>query len=332
MLEEKLKKLFETPLLEEFSKHVNSGETPLWQYWPEFVEKYLRTGKSAVTVARVRDLLRFVIKTLGLYSIEQINNPKILEETLFTYKNSTHISNTTYNTYLKNLNTYFIWLYKHEYIANNNITKIDRCKEDINEQYTLNEDQVKLLVARAHDRRQARLQRLRNVLFIDLLRFTGARPCELLNIQMKDITLEGETYKLVIRGKKQKGRNRYYHLPSYLRDSYESYIQRRSLFRENETYLFVSTSKQGAWTQKGMRGLFRALSKELGFKVIAYGFRRYVATKLNTNGLSMKDIGHFLGHSRESTTERYIERSCILTDKGTAIMGNKNIYNCSYDN
>lgn len=323
MLEEKLKKLFETPLLEEFSKHVNSGETPLWQYWPEFVEKYLRTGKSAVTVERVRDLLRFVIKTLNLYSIEQINTPKILEETLFTYKNSTHISNTTYNTYLKNLNTYFIWLYKHEYITTNNITKIDRCKEEINEQYILNEEQIKILIAHAHDRRQARLQRLRNVLFIDLLRFTGARPCELLNIQMKDITLEGDRYKLTIRGKKQKGRNRYYYLPSYLRDSYESYVQRRSLYRENEPYLFISTSKQGPWTQKGMRGLFRALSKEVGFNVIAYGFRRYVATKLNANGLSMKDIGHFLGHSRASTTERYIERSCALTNKGAAIMGNQ---------
>ncbi|MBI5753670.1 hypothetical protein HZA40_00820 [Candidatus Peregrinibacteria bacterium] len=129
MLEEKLKQLFETPRLEEFNKLVNPGETPLWQYWPEFVEKYLRTGKSAVTVARIRDLLRFVVKTLDLYSIEQINTPRIIEEKLFAYKNSTSISNTTYNTYLKNLNTYFLWLYKHEYITNNNITKIDRCKE-----------------------------------------------------------------------------------------------------------------------------------------------------------------------------------------------------------
>ncbi|MBI5753669.1 site-specific integrase [Candidatus Peregrinibacteria bacterium] len=182
------------------------------------------------------------------------------------------------------------------------------------------------MVARVHDRRQTRLQRLRNIFFIDLLRFTGARPCELLDIQMKDIALEGNTYKLVIRGKKQKGRNRYYHLPSHLRDSYESYVHHRSLSRQNETALFISTSKQGNWTQKGMRGLFRALSKELGFKVIAYGFRRYVATTLNTRGLSMKDIGHFLGHSRASTTERYIERSCALTDMGTNIMGNDSLH------
>lgn len=297
------------------------GQTPLWQYWEEFVEKYLRTGKSEVTVARVRDALRFATVQLHITTVEDMNTPRLVENALFAYKDKKHISNTTFNTYLKNFNTYFIWLYKHEYIAVNNIPKVDRCKEDINEQYMLSEDQVKMVVARVHDRQQTRLQRLRNVFFIDLLRFTGARPCELVSMQMRDITQYGTTYKLVIRGKKQKGRSRYYPMPSWLRDSYESYVQYRSVLRQNETSLFISSSKQGGWTQKGMRGLLRLLSQEVGFRVISYGFRRHVATRLNTGGLDLKEIGNYLGQSRASTTQRYIERSCALTIRGAEVMG-----------
>lgn len=313
--------LLQPEILQQFSLLVPESETPLWQYWDEFVEKYLRTGKSEVTVSRVRDSILFAMRQLNIVTIEAMNIPRLVENALFAYKAKNHISNTTFNTYLKNFNTYFIWLYKHEYIALNNLHKIDRCKEDVNEQYMLNGDQVKMLVARVHDRQQTRLQRLRNVFFIDLLRFTGARPCELVNMQMRDITQNGNTYKLVIRGKKQKGRPRYYFMPSWLRDSYESYVQYRSTLRQNETNLLISSSSQGGWTQKGMRGFLRLLSEEVGFRVISYGFRRYVATKLNAEGLTLKEIGDYLGQSRESTTRRYVERDCVLTNKGAGVMG-----------
>lgn len=311
--------LLQPDILQQYAPLIPESETPLWTHWDEFVEKYLRTGRSEVTVSRVQDSLRFVMK-LGILTLEQMNSPRLLEEKLHAYKSHGRMSNTTFNTYLKNFNTYFLWLHRHDYIAVNNLSKVDRCKEDINEQYILSEAQVKILVAHIHDRRQTRLQRLRNVLFFDLLRFTGARPCELLNIQMRDIVQEGSGYKLIIRGKKQKGRVRPYPLPSSIRDSYEAYKEYRSRLRQNETYLFISSSKQGRWTEKGMRALFRHLSQELGFRVIAYGFRRYVATKLNANGLEMKDIQNYLGHTRPATTQRYIERSCVLTAKGAEVM------------
>ena len=312
--------LLQPEILQSYTLHVPEFETPLWEHWDEFVEKYLRNGRSEVTVSRVKDALRFVMK-LGILTLEQMNNPRLLEETLYTYKSRGRMSNTTFNSYLKNFNTYFLWLHKRDYIATNNLSKIDRCKEDVIEQYILSENQVKLIVAHMHDRQQHPLERLRNVLFIDLLRFTGARPCELLSIQMRDIVQDGNTYKLIIRGKKQKGRPRYYRLSSAIRDSYESYKEYRSRLRQNEIYLFISCSKQGRWTEKGMRGLFKRLSQELGFRVIAYGFRRYVATKLNAHGVEMRDIQNYLGHTKATTTQRYIERSCLLTAKGAEVMG-----------
>lgn len=297
------------------------NETPLWKYWDTFQQRYLESGRSAITVNNARDALKFVIMRLGLVSIEQVNNSVILENALFAYKGTIGISNVTFNTYLKNLNTYFKWLEQHEYIHTNNLKKIMRCKEEVNEQHTLSEEQVKLVVGQVYSRQQNKLERQRNAFFIQLLRFTGARPCELLGLRYQDIKLVDGVYKLKICGRKQKGRIRYYNLDTAVRDALESYVVCRNLLRSREHMLFVSCSGNGGWTAKGMRGLFRRLSDELGFRITAYGFRRYVATRLNAKGVEMKDIQNYMGHTRATTTQRYIERSGLLTAKGSEAMG-----------
>ncbi|PIZ76024.1 hypothetical protein COY05_02840 [Candidatus Peregrinibacteria bacterium CG_4_10_14_0_2_um_filter_38_24] len=298
-----------------------SGDA-LWKYWSEFVKHYVREGKSLVTISNVRDTLKFVILRLKIMTVEACNNPNILREALYEEKEKRNWSPSTLNTYRKNLNTYFKWLEDMEYIQENKIMKVRKCKEIMNEQRTLTEDQVKLIRMQIVNRRQTRLERWRNDLFVAFLAFTGARPCELLSIQCIDIKkVEKGGYKLVIKGKKQKGRLRYYTLPSWIRDSYEMYLLKRQELKREEPNLFVSSSKRTGWTDKGMRGLFKRLSNEIGFNVNAYAFRRYVATKLNSEGKNLEDIANYLGHTRISTTKRYIERSCALTNECAEVMG-----------
>lgn len=311
--------------IEKFSKTIPEKERPIWKYWPEFVEKYLRTGKSQVTVKNVRDGLRFAIRQLKLLTIEQLNTPRLVEDALFDYKNKHKIKNNTYNTYRKNFNTYFIWLEKMEYIQINKIGKIEKCKGEQDEHLTLNHGQVKAVLAHVYDRKQTRLQRLRNIFFIDLLRFTGARPVELLELNVKDITKYGDGYRLTLRGKKQKGRDRCYQLAPFLRDSFEAYMNYRADIRPNEEHLFVSSSRNTGWTYIGIRRFFGALSRELGFRITAYAFRRYVATRLYQEGVMLDKIGNYLGHTRITTTQRYIERTCALTNDCAEIMGKENI-------
>lgn len=304
------------------SLSLKSGQTPLWQHWEEFVEHYLREGKSEVTVGNVRDVLRYVTRNLNLLTVEQCNTPSILREALFKAKSERNWSNVTFNSYVKNLNTYFLWLLDMEYINENKIMKVRKCKEEQNEQYTLSEERVLQLLGHLTQRRQTRLERWRNQLFVQLVALTGARPCELMAIQCRDIKMvENGGYKLVIGGRKQKGRNRYYRLTSNIVATYEAYINVRQTFGREEPNLFVSCSKRTGWTDKGMRCLFKRLSKELGFKVTAYSIRRYVATKLDASGVDIRDIMNHLGHTRLSTTMRYIERSCCLTDRGVDVLG-----------
>jgi site-specific recombinase XerD len=299
----------------------NPEGTPLFHYWKEFERHYLREGKSEETIRNVRDVLRFISSKLGIDTIEACNTPKILREALFNAKEERNWTYVTFNSYVKNIKTYFIWLEAMEYVEQNKIRKIRKCKEELNEQYVYSDEQVKLILSHIKTRRQTRLQRHRNDFFVGLLSLTGARLCEILQLQVIDIQKFRDTYKVIIRGRKQKGRLRYYPFSSWLRDSYETYMRTRLNLRQDETNLFISSSRRTGWTQKGTRALFKRLSKELGFRVIAHAFRRYVATKLHREGYSLEYIANYLGHTRITTTQRYIERSCLLTDRGVDAMG-----------
>ncbi len=299
---------------------VPRNETVIWKYWKEFVHKYLRTGRSEVTVRNVLDALLFIIRVCNIVTIEKCNSPKILEDTLFSIKEKRNLRSSTYNSYIKNLNTYFRWLAKQEYIQENKINKVACCKEENNEQLTLSEQHIQAIVKQVHDRRQTRLERARNVFFIDLLRFTGARSCEITAMKVGDIEPLKDSYKIRINGAKQKGKPRYYELPSSLRDSYETYMIKRNKSRPDEEMLFVSSSKRTGWTLKGMSALFRKLSNELGFRITAYGFRRYVATSLYEETTDMRHIGDYFGHTRASTTLGYVNSCCARTKPAALIM------------
>lgn len=307
--------------LSAFELKVESGETALWKYWDEFADAYLKEGRSVVTVERVRDVLRFFVRRVGLYSIEQCNDRKSLYNLLFASKEQFRWSNVTLNTYRKNLGTYFRWLFQMKYIDVNEVAEVRKVLDEMKEQPTLSHEEVNILRLQLQSRRQKRFERLRNTLFIELMIFTGARPCELLQLECRDILEEKQGYKLVIRGRKQKGRHRYYRLSSSLRDIFERYVDWRQNSGRWETNLFISQSKRTGWTDRGMRGLFKRLSKEVGFRVTAYMIRRYVATQLNSSGRSLEEIANYLGHTRTTTTKRYIERSCALTDECAKVMG-----------
>lgn len=323
MKEETLKQLIPAEEQYKLEARIAKGKTPLWEHWEEFVTHYLREGKSEVTINSVRSILRSIIRNLKIQTIEDCNNPTFLREALYQAKEQRNWANTTLNSHRKNINTYFLWLEDMEYIDENKIKKIRKCKEDYPEQYTLDDEKLEKLRLQLSTRRQTRLERWRNVLFFEIMSFTGARPCEMLQIQCRDLKKDkNHTYKLVIKGRKQKGRKRYYRLPTYIRDTLEIYYSVRQDLNREEELLFVSHSKRTGWTGKGLQKLCQRLSQELGFRVNSYAIRRFVATKLNEKHQSLEHIAEYLGHTRTSTTKRYIERSCILTDECSETMGN----------
>ena len=109
-----------------FEEDISPSETPIWRYWEQYVVKTLILGKSPITVKSVRDALNVVMRHTGLVTIEQLNAPSILDNALLKLQIERNHKASTRNTYIKALNTYFIWLYKNHFIQENNITRIEK--------------------------------------------------------------------------------------------------------------------------------------------------------------------------------------------------------------
>jgi site-specific recombinase XerD len=293
------------------SEQVSDDKTPIWLYWDEFVDDYRSEGRSEITIRNVRDTLRLILTNTKLYSIEEINNPRLLKDAMKEIAQARNWKPSTFNTCRKNLNTYFLWLEAYEYINENKIKKVRKDKEQAKNRYTFTDEQVHKVVQAVYHREQNSLARWRNVLFIHLLSITGARPVELLNLTLDDVYQANNTYRIQIDGAKQNQSVRPYILDSMGRDVFEMYMKTRKKLGREEDFLFVSATNKGkCWTYSGVRKLFGSLSADCGFRVICYGFRRYVATALFKESTPLVEIMHHLGHTNMRTTSMYIDDLC----------------------
>jgi len=329
-LERKHAQLFRLLTPEEiniFEQDMNSSETPIWKYWGEYVVKTLVLGKSANTIKSVRDGLNTIMRHTGILTIEHANKPGVLGDALLELQMRRGHKPSTRNTYIKNMNTYFIWLYKNHLIEQNNIARIEKGREAPPDVTGLSLEQVEAAVLHISRRHHCtELERARNILMVDIFRFSGIRPCELLSMKNEDLFQERGQWRMVINGRKQKGRLRYYEIPNFIVHSYQNYMRIREEKKRWETPLFVSMSSQEGWSNSGLQAFFKKISKELGFHITAYSFRRFIASQLSRTGVARDDLSRYLGHTRFTTTDRYIARECYLTQSGTDLM--KNIYNC----
>jgi site-specific recombinase XerD len=124
-----LQSLLPDEMKAQLSSRVEPNHTPIWEHWEDFTIRYLRTGKSEGTVKNVRDAIKFILNHSQLVSIEDFNDQRNLEDALYEIMRSRHFSHSTFNTYIKNLKTYFIWLKRQEFIAVNNLKNIPKYRE-----------------------------------------------------------------------------------------------------------------------------------------------------------------------------------------------------------
>lgn len=317
---ETLKVLLPLEELEGFKKNVPEGETPLWLHWENFVNKYFIFGKSDYTVRNVRDSLRFIIRNIGTLTLEQLNRKKFVTKDMADLKEKRGISGVTANSYTKNLSIYLNWLKNDEVIEVNRLSGIMKFKEVKKLMIVSSQEEIEKIEYHLRRRKQTDLQRYRNIFLLHLMTYLGARNCEIAQLKCSDIFFESSQCKIVIQGRKQKGRPRPYILLPHIVSAYVDYMKCRQEKNRNEQSLFVSTTQKGGLSLNGIRSLFESLEEETGIYIRPYTIRRYVATTLHKNGLPLEEIGDYLGHTRTSTTRIYIERTCHFTSKGSGIM------------
>ena len=146
-------------------------------------------------------------------------------------------------------------------------------------------------------------------MIIKILRSTGLRVDELINLKMTDI-VEFNNNKLIIvqNGKGNKSR--------FVDISDELYSQLKSFADENRKYseyLFLSKNNKPIKSTNTIRNMLKRYVDNGTIK--PHDFRRMFASTLYDNDVSLTYIGDLMGHSCTRTTQLYINRVNAMNKK-----------------
>jgi integrase/recombinase XerD len=148
---------------------------------------------------------------------------------------------------------------------------------------------------------------LQKVVIIELLFSTGIRVSELCNLNIEDIDL----FKNIIKvgGKGSKDRSIVLTHPNLL-ETLSQFIQIRKV-TDNPTSALLINRNNKRLQPHSVRSILKYLSSQanLQFKTTPHMFRHTIATLLLENGIDIRFVQKFLGHSSILTTQLYTHLS-----------------------
>ena len=158
----------------------------------------------------------------------------------------------------------------------------------------------------------------RDIFVVELLFASGIRVQELCNIKLKDIDFVNFFVRIL--GKGDKERKVYFGNPAVIA-AFSAYTQYKEYAGFKSEYLFLNKFGQKLSTQ-AVRNLISKYTRLAGIEknVTPHVFRHTFATLLLEEGVDVKFIQEFLGHSSISTTQIYIH---VSDQKGREILKNK---------
>lgn len=302
---------------------------------PEFISIFFVRYKSAVTKncnwGYIRDLLQWLIdkryiqkefiseitpedlkKIIPEYIVEYFEN---LQSGIGTRKNSLDSINTKKNVF----SAFWNYLFKRKYVDENIIQddslKIRFKSEDTQKAVKIpTDEQLENFICRLNDGNNNEFNIIRNLTIVKLIMGSGIRSEELINLDVKDLYLEGgkkenEHYterpfiNVLGKGKKEKYDSVYIspEAKSYLLD----YLKVRDIFiREkgvNDDALFLSNERRRI-SKDVMTNFFNRYSKG---QIFPHMLRHWVGTKLYEKTKDIVKVQRQLRHSSLETASKY---------------------------
>lgn len=223
------------------------------------------------------------------------------------------ITETTAGNELRNLRSFYNWLYMEELIRRNPIAKIEPIKEKKIKKEAFTEFDVELIRAACRTDMETAI--------IEILLSTGCRVGEIVKIKRSDIA--GDS--VLVHGKGGKDRIAYLNARSQIalqkymseRKDKGAYVFPRSVeFGSNpkmqevkgEWYKYPELIVDGERDRSGIESIVRKIGKRAGVKnTYPHRFRRTCATFALRRGMPIEQVSKMLGHEQISTTQIYLD-------------------------
>ncbi|MBQ8128868.1 MAG: tyrosine-type recombinase/integrase [Clostridia bacterium] len=229
------------------------------------------------------------------------------------------VSKVTCNNYIRNLSSFFAWMYREEMIKTNPMFRVDRIRQ--------HGTQKKAFTLEDIERMRAHLTTWKEKAMFEMLLSTGCRVSELVNIRISDI--DGD--EISVLGKGEKYRTVY--LNAKARLAVEYYLKERqdvnpflfpamiSLEERQNVGRKLSVKQAKSWytrpeyvqpltheTTGAVEEFTRNLGKKAGVENShPHRYRRTCATLALRNGMPVELVSKMLGHANLDTTKIYLD-------------------------
>jgi len=203
------------------------------------------------------------------------------------------LKNSTINTMVWHIKTFYQWMCDNEYIKRNPAKLIKNVKFDKNLREALTEDEFEKL--------KYACKTLQEQAIVSVFYSTASRVSEIQQLNKDDIDWYSDTIKVLGKGKK----TRLVYLNSNSKLYLTKYFELRT---DNNPALFVGCKKpHNRLTVRGIEDIFTRIGKRAGIRdnVCPHKIRHGSACTLLNNGATLTEVQDYLGHESPSTTMIY---------------------------
>lgn len=207
------------------------------------------------------------------------------------------LKQTSINTEISILKSFFSWLANEEYIPKNPAAKLKLTKQPKRLRKALSDEEAEILRKSCNTVREKAL--------IEMFISTGCRLSEVVNTNVTDINWENRSIRVIGKGDKE----RIVYFNTRTKIALKEYLSSR---KDNNLSLFVSG--KGKHERLGQRSIQREIKKiasRAGIEKSIYPhlLRHTFATERLNSGMPLPVLQHIMGHDSPATTQIYAELS-----------------------
>lgn len=252
-------------------------------------------GKSKGTIRQYKYSLKRLFEFLGNRKYSEVTTADIMA--WLAHLKMSGAKGTSVRNQRSNISPFFTWLYQNRMIERNPCDPIKPIKVPSEEKRAFTSEEIDTIRTICKSPFERAL--------VEVLLSSGLRINELANLKTQDVDFDKLTI-FVKNGKGGKDRT------VFITPVAKKYILKYLAWNRHKSEYLFTTRLGGKYSTNGFGYTMREMSKMCGIHIHPHRFRRTLATDLARKGMPIQEIQKLLGHSKISTTQKYIETS---TDK-----------------